>query len=139
MPASGGSEVIRPLVALLAAATLAGCILTPPTDDPDGPRLIVPPDFTGEQFIDVQGFSGPERRLELHVNGRPRTATTADDDGQFLFERVLLHPGLNIIRVILLPTEEELERLGAVVTEEHEYQPPAFAQVKVVYTRNPGP
>ena len=122
----------------LSIVLLGGCALTGPTEDPAGPRLYIPPEFTHERYLDLQGFSGPQRSLELHVNGRPRSTATADEEGGFRFDGVRLHPGLNILRVILLPTEEELARRMAVI-EEHRYEPPPFAQVRVVFTRHEQP
>ncbi len=124
-----------PLLAL--ALSVTACAYTPGGSDPAHPRIKIPRGDVDEPLFDVEGKTGPERRVEVYVNGHPRTSVVADSEGDFLFERVSLHPGLNIIRVVLVPTDEEILAQRGATLEEHEYEPPPYAEVRVAFVRRP--
>lgn len=128
---------IRP--SRLAAAVLflaaAGCRLqTPAGPDPEGPRLRIPPTHVNEKWIDLVGTAGPNRELDLLVNGERLATTTADAQGEFRFEDVLLVPGMNRIRVELVPRRGEIP---VRTRGEGGYEPPPYAEVKVVLRNIP--
>ncbi|OGC50202.1 hypothetical protein A2716_03260 [candidate division WWE3 bacterium RIFCSPHIGHO2_01_FULL_40_23] len=61
------------------------------------PSFTDTPKATKSKFVTLKGFSEPQSKVKLFVNGPEADNTTSDQEGKFTFENVSLLEGQNII------------------------------------------